>query len=161
MISPPRSVLFVCLGNICRSPTGEAVLKKLADARGLSDQIRIDSAGTGSWHVGARADPRMRGAGAQRGYKLDSIGRQFTVEDFESFDLILAMDFENFNNLSVLDPSGAHADKLKLFCDFIPDSHIRDVPDPYYGGPDGFEKVIDLIEEGCHNILDHMVNGTT
>jgi protein-tyrosine phosphatase len=151
-----KSVLFVCLGNICRSPTGEGVCKKLASERGLDGTLRIDSAGTSGWHIGEPADERMRQAAANRGYDLDSLGRKFVRSDFEEFDLIIAMDRENRRDILSLDPDGKYAHKVKLLCDYLPNSPVSDVPDPYYGGRQGFETVLDMIEEACEGILDEL-----
>jgi len=154
-----RRVLFVCLGNICRSPTGEGVFQALVRERGLSSRVEVDSAGTGSWHVGDPADRRMQEAAGDRGYELTSRARQATPEDFHDFDLIVAMDRSNRDNLAAIAPHGARAE-LRLFSDFLPPGSPRDVPDPYYGGPQGFERVLDLIEEGSAQILNHLLDGS-
>ena len=153
-----RRVLFVCLGNICRSPTGEGVLRRLAAERGLGEAVEIDSAGTGAWHVGEAADARMRQAASRRGYELASRARQVREGDFHHFDLVVAMDRANLGELCALRPDGARAE-LRLFSDFLPAGSPEDVPDPYYGGPQGFDRVLDLIEEGAEAILDHLVAG--
>jgi len=150
------SILFVCLGNICRSPTGEGVFKKLAADRGLADRFTVDSAGTGNWHVGEEADSRMYDAAFRRGYRLDSRARQFSPKDFERFDLIVAMDRENRSDILALDRRGQYKHKVKLMCDYLSENHIRDVPDPYYGGGEGFDKVITLLEKACNNLLDSL-----
>jgi len=152
----PKRVLFVCLGNICRSPTGEGVFRALVAGRGLGDRVEIDSAGTGSWHVGEPADRRMRQAAGGRGYELASRARQVSRDDFERFDLIVAMDRANRDDLAALAPAGSRAE-LRLFSDFLPPAAPRDVPDPYYGGGDGFDRVLDLIEQGAPRILDHLL----
>jgi protein-tyrosine phosphatase len=156
---PKRRVLFVCLGNICRSPTGEGVFRALVRERGLGDVVEVDSAGTGSWHVGEPADRRMQQTAGDRGYELTSRARQVTPQDFHEFDLIVAMDRSNRENLEAIAPAGGHAE-LRLFSDFLPPGSPRDVPDPYYGGPQGFERVLDLIEEGSEALLDHLLDGT-
>lgn len=153
-----RRVLFVCLGNICRSPTGEGVLRRLVAERGLEEQVEIDSAGVGSWHVGEPADARMREAASKRGYDLSSRARQVSEGDFNHYDLIVAMDRSNHGDLSALRPGDAGAE-LRLFSDFLPAGSPEDVPDPYYGGPQGFDRVLDLIEEGAEAILDHLFSG--
>jgi len=131
------SVLFVCLGNICRSPTAEAVFR----ARAGHADIKIDSAGTGAWHAGTPPDPRSRAEGERRGYSfVGQAARKVTVEDFYDFDFILAMDASNLSDLKNVQPKNGTA-HLSLF---LPDG--SDVPDPYYGGPDGFSRVVDLIE---------------
>jgi len=149
------SVLFVCLGNICRSPTAEGVMRHLVAERGLDGAVRIDSAGTGDYHVGEAADPRMRDAAASRGYRLDSRARQVAPEDFDRFDLVVAMDRDNLLDLRRL--AGRHREGVRLFSDFLPDGAPRDVPDPYFGGARGFEEVLDLIETGCPAILDQLL----
>ena len=132
------SVLFVCLGNICRSPTAEAVFR----ARAGDADIRIDSAGTGAWHAGSPPDPRSRAEGERRGYSFaGQAARKVRVQDFHEFDIILAMDASNLSDLKSIQPKDGSA-HLSLF---LPDGF--DVPDPYYGGPDGFARVVDLIEE--------------
>jgi protein-tyrosine phosphatase len=153
-----RRVLFVCLGNICRSPTGEGVLRHLVAERGLAEVVEIDSAGVGSWHIGEPADARMRQAASRRGYDLASRARQVSEGDFDHYDLIVAMDRSNHSDLSALQPADARAE-LRLFSDFLPAGSPADVPDPYYGGPQGFDRVLDLIEEGTEAILDHLLSG--
>ena len=141
------SVLFVCLGNICRSPTAEAVFR----ARAEEADIQIDSAGTGAWHVGNPPDPRSRAEGERRGYSFaGQAARKVRVEDFREFDFILAMDNSNLNDLKAIRPHNSTA-MLSLF---LPDG--SDVPDPYYGGPDGFAKVVDLIEMAADYWLAQM-----
>ena len=153
------SVLFVCLGNICRSPTGEGVMRHLLAARGLEDAIDVDSAGTGAWHVGNPADPRMRRAAEGRGIPLESLARQAVAEDFDRFDLVIAMDWDNHRDLRRMAREAGRRDpeNLFLFSDFLPTDRPRDVPDPYYGGEAGFEEVLDLVEEGCPNILERLL----
>lgn len=155
-MSTPKKIVFVCMGNICRSPTGEGVLRKLAAERGMSDLIEIESAGTIDYHAGELPDPRMRRAAAARGYKLESRARQFKPADFDRFDLIVAMDRENQADLLALDPTGAHQHKVRLLSDFIDRPEQIDVPDPYYGGAAGFERVLDMIEEASESILDSL-----
>jgi protein-tyrosine phosphatase len=149
----PFRILFVCLGNICRSPTAEAVMRSLVKREGLSEFIEIDSAGTAGWHTGKLPDDRMRRAGKNRGYDLCSHARQVQAADLSSFDLILAMDESNLQDLRSLDGSGTVNPKVKLFCDYCSQHDEREVPDPYYGGPEGFEKVLDLLEDGCAGVL--------
>lgn len=139
------SVLFVCLGNICRSPTAEAVFR----ARAGEHDIQIDSAGTGAWHAGEPPDPRSRAEGERRGYSFaGQAARKVRQSDFTEFDYVLAMDASNLRDLSEIAPANMTA-KLSLF---LPDG--QDVPDPYYGGPDGFRNVVDLIENAADHWLD-------
>ncbi len=138
-------VLFVCLGNICRSPTAEGVFRHQVRAAGLQDVIEIDSAGTGDWHVGKAPDSRTVRAARQRGYELDALrARQFEIADFQRFDLILAMDRSNLRDLQALRPSASRAD-LDLFLRRCGQAE-HEVADPYYGGADAFDQVLDLIE---------------
>jgi protein-tyrosine phosphatase len=150
----PR-VLFVCLGNICRSPTGEGVFRSYLEERGLAGEIEVDSAGTGPWHVGETADPRMREAAGRRGYRLDSIARQVVLEELSDWDLVVAMDRSNLRQLRHLDPNAP----IHLLSDFLSAEAPRDVPDPYYGGPAGFDRVIDLIEGACPALADRLLEG--
>lgn len=153
---PDLAVLFVCLGNICRSPTGEGVFQALVDERGLTERIHVDSAGTAAYHVGEPADRRMRRAAEARGYDLTSRARQATVADFDDFDLVIAMDRENHSDLAAL-VGGGTPENLRLLSAYLPAGSPADVPDPYYGGPEGFERVIDLIEEAAPAILDDLL----
>ncbi len=147
------------MGNICRSPTAEAVMRKLVAARNLSDHITIDSAGTINYHVGNPPDPRMTAAAAQHGYKLTGAARHFTTDDFTTFDLIIAMDRDNLYNIRATDPDEKYTAKIKLLSDFLPPDNNSepDVPDPYYGGDQGFHNVIEMIEQACPSILDHLL----
>lgn len=148
-------VLFVCLGNICRSPAAEAALRHLSSAAGWDGRIEIDSAGTGAWHVGEPADHRMRHAARRRGMEVTSIARQVAPDDFERFDLIFAMDADNLAALRRLAPP-AHRDKIRLFRDLDPDDPGADVPDPYYGGPEGFDDVLDIVTRTAQALLDDL-----
>ena len=148
----PKSVLFVCMGNICRSPSAEAVFLAKVQAAGLSDEITCDSAGTLGYHSGSRADSRMRAAAARRGYSLESIARQVRPEDFERFDAIIAMDDENYEHLAAMQARQGGKAKLCRMCDF--GNHgATEVPDPYYGGQNGFERVLDILEDACEGLL--------
>lgn len=139
------SVLFVCLGNICRSPTAEGVLRAMCDERGLSETFFIDSAGTAGWHAGKPPDPRAVRAAAKRGIDLSPLrARQVTPEDFHKFDYMLTMDSQNYSDLAAIQPSNSRAQLLPLLT-FAPPGSPQDVPDPYYGGDDGFELVLDLL----------------
>lgn len=144
----PYRVLFVCLGNICRSPTAEAVFRHLVEEEGLSDRIEIDSAGTGDWHIGSAPDERATGAAARRGIRLAGNARQVTLQDFEDFDLLLAMDADNLRDLRELAPPGTEH-KVRLFADI-------DVPDPYYGGDSGFDDVLDIVDKASRRLLDEL-----
>lgn len=148
-------VLFVCLGNICRSPTAEGLFRQQVERAGLLDKVSIDSAGTADWHTGKAPDPRTIAAAAERGVDLSTLqARSVTAEDFHEFDYILAMDESNLSNLKALEPANGKA-KLDLFLrryDITP----TEVPDPYYGGPEGFEQVLDLVESGCQALLQEV-----
>lgn len=137
-------ILFVCLGNICRSPAAEGVFQHLLTEAGLADQFVLDSAGTGAWHEGQQADRRMRHAAERRGISLTSVARQVTVQDFERFDHIFAMDGSNLQDLRAIAPAEHHA-KIRLFRDLDPDGPGQDVPDPYYGHAGGFDDVLDIV----------------
>lgn len=148
----PLRVLFVCLGNICRSPTAEGVARTIAAAEGRADAFLFDSAGTGDWHVGAPPDPRTVAAAAARGVDLSALrARQFEPVDFERFDLILAMDRSNLRAIEA--QRGASRVPARLMLDYAPGPSPRDVPDPYYGGADGFDHVLDLIEAAATALI--------
>mgnify|MGYP000135279079 CR=1 FL=1 len=146
-------LLFVCLGNICRSPTAEAVFLHEAQRLGLSGSFSVDSAGTIAAHAGERADARMRRHAAERGYDLQSISRKVTAADFERFDVIYAMDRQNLQDLQAMAPDAVGRAKVKLFLEGVPGLRTDEVPDPYYGGPAGFEEVLDLLEAACQHHL--------
>lgn len=151
------SVLFVCLGNICRSPTAEGIFRATCQQRELSGQFRIDSAGTAEWHVGKPPDTRALRAARGRGVDLSMLrARQVEAGDFENFDFILAMDESNIEDLSALRPQGSSA-HLHRFLEFNKSANSLDVPDPYYGGDDGFELVLDLITQASEGFLDHLI----
>jgi protein-tyrosine phosphatase len=151
-----KKVLFVCMGNICRSPTAEAVFRHYVEQAGLTGEIHIDSAGTHDYHVGEIPDRRARQAAQQRGYDMAGLrGRQVVPEDFERFDYVLAMDRSNLTNLERLRPSGAQ-NHLGLFLDFARSHAEREVPDPYYGGADGFERVLNMVEDAAEGLLQHI-----
>jgi len=151
----PPSVVFVCMGNICRSPAAEGVLKALAAGRGVAGRLRVDSAGTITYHAGKPPDPRMCQAAARRGYRLDGHSRRFQPEDAERFDLVVAMDRENLADLAEI--CGRRPANARLLADFLPPGSPADVPDPYYGGAQGFDVVLDLMEEACPRILDQLL----
>lgn len=152
-----KQVLFVCLGNICRSPAGEGILKKILNERGLSDNFHVDSAGIGDWHVGQLPDVRMRRHGSARGYNFDSRARQFVVDDFDKFDYIFVMDNANYKALKSKSRNGADMDKVYMTGNFLKHHpHDNYVPDPYYGGDEDFELAIDLLEDACESIADYI-----
>lgn len=132
-------------------------MNHLIEQAGLSDSISCDSAGTGGYHIGAPPDRRMTAAALRRGIKLTGRARQFQKSDFEEFDLILAMDRENYRDILSLDPAGKYRDKVRLMCDFATHHSVREVPDPYYGGQAGFDHVIDLLLDACDGLLQHVV----
>ena len=147
------NILFVCLGNICRSPTAQGVFSALVDNQGLGDRIHIDSAGTGAWHSGDPPDLRAQAAAEGRGYDLSSQrARKVEISDFRHFDYIIAMDRQNYGDLSVLAPPDTRS-RIKLFMTFAPNLKVEDVPDPYYGEADGFDQVLDLIEAASRGLL--------
>ncbi len=150
------AILFLCLGNICRSPLAEGVFLHLVREAGLAHRFEVDSAGTGDWHLGELPDPRARAAPLRRGIRLESRARQFQAGDFDRLDLVLAMDATNLQNLRALAPASAIAGKLHLFRSFDAASPPgASVPDPYYA-PDAFDEVLDLCFAGCRGLLDHL-----
>ena len=149
-------VLFVCTGNICRSPTAEGVFKHFVAQAGLEDRIVTDSAGTGDYHIGEAPDPRSQSAALARGYDISPLcARQVRVRDFGEFDYILAMDETHVRQLKRLSPP-EHAGRVRLFMEFAGQGAPREVPDPYYGGARGFEHVLDLVEQASRGLLDHL-----
>ncbi|MEB3241574.1 MAG: low molecular weight protein-tyrosine-phosphatase [Synechococcus sp.] len=156
MSSSPTRVLFVCLGNICRSPAAEGVFLDLLKKEGLTDAFQVDSAGTGHWHVGKRADPRMRAAAERRGIELPSRARQIEANDLEAFDWIITMDDSNLANVRSLDPSGARHGRIVPLTSHCTRFSATEVPDPYYGGEQGFEHVLDLLEDACAGLLSQL-----
>jgi protein-tyrosine phosphatase len=149
----PKKLLFVCLGNICRSPSAENIMNQLVEQAGLSDRIVCDSAGTGAYHVGEPPDRRMSYAAAKRGLQLKGRARQFVPQDFEKFDRIFAMDRSNYQNMLRLDAQGNYQNKVELICSYCSDHTDSEVPDPYYGGDAGFNYVLDLLYDACGNLL--------
>lgn len=150
-------ILFVCSGNICRSPSAEAVFKKLVDEKGVTGKFEIDSAGTGSWHVGEPADKRMKEHAKKRGYNLTSVSRKiYPSVDFEHFDLIIAMDNYNVNDLKSIVRNGKDLSKIHKMTDFAKEWNYSEIPDPYYGGEEGFELVLDLLEDSCKGLLEKL-----
>ncbi len=147
-------VLFVCLGNICRSPTAEGVFRKLVQEQGLHEHIEIDSAGTHAYHIGHAPDARAQEAARRRGVDLSGLrGRQATSRDIQTFDYVLAMDRENYENLLDICPEGIEH-KIRLFMEYAPGWPERDVPDPYFGGATGFDRVLDMIEQASAGLLE-------
>ena len=152
-------ILFVCMGNICRSPTAEGVMRALLREQGIDGRIELDSAGTGNWHAGDPPDERAVAAARGRGVELDGAARQVTAADFDHFDLIVAMDRDNERALLALAPDDAARAKVRLLREFDPASVAAgelDVPDPYYGGPRGFERVLDIVTAACRGLLDEV-----
>lgn len=141
------------MGNICRSPSAEAVMRKIVRKEGLESLIQCDSAGTIAFHEGEPADARMKRHAIRRGYKLNSIARRFKEGDFENFDYIVAMDRSNKNDLFSFDYTGKYKDKIFMMTDFA-EGKYQEVPDPYYGGPEGFENVLDILEDSCRGLLN-------
>jgi protein-tyrosine phosphatase len=151
-----RRVLFVCTGNICRSPTAEGVFRRFVEQAGLADRIGIDSAGTHGYHIGAPPDPRAQAAASARGYDLSRLrARRIAREDFSRFDLVIAMDRDHHALLARFAPPDA-GHKVRLLMEFSRRSGVDEVPDPYYGGPDGFELVLNLVEDAAEGLLAHL-----
>lgn len=149
-------VLFVCMGNICRSPTAEGVFTRHVAEAGLSDQIQVDSAGTHAYHIGDPPDVRAQRTALTRGYDLARFrARQVVAADFLQFDYVVAMDSDNWSHLSEICPHGKE-DRLSLFLDHAPTTGLKEVPDPYYGGTKGFEYVLDLVETASRGLLENI-----
>lgn len=148
-----KRVLFVCLGNICRSPAAEGVFKTLVERAGKTSEFVIDSAGTSGYHQGELPDARMRSHAQRRGYNLTSLSRQIKYEDFDKFDYIIAMDDSNYDNLCKLAPDMEGREKIHRMAEYFTQFGNDHVPDPYYGGSSGFELVLDLLEDGCAELL--------
>lgn len=148
-----QRILFVCLGNICRSPSAEAVFNAMITKQGVKDEFEVDSAGISDWHQGEPADQRMQQHALKRNYNLTSISRPVTPKDFEHFDYIIAMDRSNLRDLRSKAPKPEYVKKIFLMTDFLKDSSFDEVPDPYYGGNEGFELVLDLLEDSTQNFL--------
>ena len=151
-----QSVLFVCLGNICRSPAAEAIFIDLLKKKGLNDNFTVDSAGTGSWHIGKKADKRMRIAAKKRGVEILSKARQINTKDFEKFNYIIAMDDSNFRNIQDLKNRTSSTDfaSIKKIQNFRSVFNEQEVPDPYFGGDDGFDHVLDILEDSVSRFLE-------
>lgn len=151
-----KKVLFLCMGNICRSPAGHCVFQHLVDQAGLAEHFEIESAGTIGFHVGDPPDRRMQHTMRARHIPIIGRSRQLQAKDLAYYDLILAMDKDNLEGARRLDPSGDYHDRIQLFCDYCSEHSDTEVPDPYYGGDQGFEHVLDLIEDGCANLLEQL-----
>ena len=152
-------ILFVCLGNICRSPAAQTVMEQLVEGKGMQNVIECDSAGTYSGHTGEKADPRMRSAASRRGINITHRARQVRSDDFDRFDMIVAMDDSNYDKLFRLAPTAEATDKIYRMSEFFGENYSRDwsyVPDPYYEGAEGFELVLNLLEDGCANLLSRL-----
>jgi protein-tyrosine phosphatase len=160
--SAPVRLLFVCLGNICRSPTAEGVMRSLIAEANMEEEVLIDSAGTGAWHVGSAPDGRATAAAGKQGVTLAGQARKITPQDYERFDLILAMDDSNLRDLHALAPDAEARAKVRLLREFDPASASEgdlDVPDPYYGGEDGFGTVFALVDAACRGLLGEIQDG--
>ena len=144
------------MGNICRSPSAEAVMNGIVKNNNLQDKIKCDSAGTIGYHAGEPADQRMKKHAMKKGYDLTSISRQIRYDDLQTFDYIITMDKDNYNDVIALDSTGQYADKITMMTDYANDHDNKSVPDPYYGGSQGFELVIDLLEDSCEGLLNHI-----
>ena len=152
-MSSPVRILFVCMGNICRSPAAENTMRHLVEQAGLANSVVCDSAGTIDYHAGEAPDARMSAAGLKRGIVFKGRARQFKVRDFDDFDRILAMDGQNLKEIMRLARSETDKSKVIPFCHYVHAFPDREVPDPYYGGAEGFEHVMDLMDDGCRHLL--------
>jgi protein-tyrosine phosphatase len=152
-------VLFVCLGNICRSPLAEAIFKHKLKERGLENQIEADSCGTSNYHIGGNPDPRTIANAKKNGVSIDHCGRQLSVSDIENFDYILAMDSSNFRNIHLVLKDEKHKPKIQMMRDYDPQGK-GDVPDPYYGGEKGFQEVFDILDRTMDGFLDHLASSS-
>ena len=154
-----KRILFVCMGNICRSPAAEAIMKKTIEKKNLGDKIEIDSAGTIEYHSGESADSRMIVSAKNRGYEVDSIARQFDMtKDFKQFDYIVTMDNENFDDILSMDTLNKHEHKIFRMVDFCTDRTNDEIPDPYYNSASGFEEVLDMLEDATNGLLNRVID---
>lgn len=152
----PYKIVFVCLGNICRSPTAEGVFQHLVNERGLQSYFYVDSAGTSAYHIGETANSRSRDTASKHGIELKSRARRFEAEDLEEFDLIVAMDSQNLKDIKQLDTKGTIDAKVVSMRDYDPRPGDGNVPDPYYGGIDGFKNVFEIVKRSCETLLDEL-----
>lgn len=154
-----KSILFVCMGNICRSPAAEAIMKKNIEKNNLSDKIKVDSAGVIDYHSGEPADSRMIEHAKKRGYEVDSIARQFDMtKDFDRFDYIVTMDNENFEDIISMDIMNKHEHKILRMVDFCENCTRDEIPDPYYNGAPGFEEVLDMLEDATKGLVNKVID---
>lgn len=154
-----KRILFVCMGNICRSPAAEAIMKKVIADKNLTEQIEVDSAGTIDYHCGESADLRMIEFSESKGYKIDSIARQFdSTIDFPKFDYIVTMDDENFDDISSMDIQNKYHNKIFRMVDFCRTYNINEIPDPYFSGQAGFEHVLELLEDATQGLLNRVID---
>ncbi|MEG1612051.1 MAG: low molecular weight protein-tyrosine-phosphatase [Alistipes sp.] len=151
-------ILFVCLGNICRSPAAESIMRNMVKTSAMDTVIEMDSAGTYGGHTGQPSDERMRRAATLRGYKMQHLARQIHTEDFEDFDMIVVMDDTNYEYVHRMAPSRASAQKIFRMAEFCHTPNCTHIPDPYYEGHEGFERVLNLLEDGCKGIMQHIRN---
>ena len=155
-----KRILFVCLGNICRSPAAEGIFRQLVAQRHLEHDFFIDSAGIGSWHIGDLPDPRMRRCGARHGYTFDSRARQLSSDDFDQFDYIIGMDHDNLHDIKGKARRAEDEKKVLLMADFLRHHDSATIPDPYYGGDRDFDHVVELLEDACESLLDWLTDKT-
>lgn len=151
-----KRVLFVCMGNICRSPAAEGIFKHILKEDNLDHSIECDSAGTIGYHAGKHSDPRMRETARKRGYALESRARQVVPEDLEEFDLVLTMDSDNYADVLQLCETDEHRSKVKKMCAYCEEHDVDDVPDPYYGGQQGFDRVMNILEDACMSLKNSL-----
>ena len=149
----PYKIVFVCLGNICRSPTAEGVFQHLVNEQGLQSYFYVDSAGTSAYHIGEPANSKSQNKANEHGVELRSRARRFDSDDLKEFDLIVAMDRENLKNIKALDGAEIYEEKIVLLREFDPNPGDGEVPDPYYGGMDGFQNVFNIVKRSCENLL--------
>jgi len=149
-------ILFVCLGNICRSPAAEGIMKSIINKKGLDSKIMVDSAGTSGYHTGELPDQRMRRHGAIRGYNFNSLSRRFTTDDFDDFDMIVAMDDNNYNSIMRLSPDAESQKKVYRMVKFSKRYEPDHIPDPYYSGNEGFETVLNLLEDASNGLMEYV-----